>query len=77
MKANLIKRVSNLPKQVLTFYFEVKQGERQFNVALRTDLKGIFGDWKITALNGKKVTLNTEDAIINYLDDNWDELIEA
>ena len=77
MKANLIKRVSNLPKQVLTFYFEVKQGERQFNVALRTDLKGIFGDWKVTALNGKKVTPNTEDAIINYLDDNWDELIGA
>ena len=77
MKANLLKRASNLPKQVLTFYFEVKEGNRRFDVNLRTHLKGIFGDWKVTALDGKKVTPNTEEAIINYLDDNWDELIGA
>jgi hypothetical protein len=70
MKANLLKRV-------YTFYFEVKKGKRDFHVTLYTNQKGIFDDWIIVALDDKEISPNTEHAIINYLDDNWDELIEA
>jgi hypothetical protein len=70
MKANLLK-------QVHTFYFEVKKGKRDFHVTLYTNQKGIFGDWVIVALDDKEISPKTEDSIIEYLNENWDDLIRS
>jgi hypothetical protein len=68
MKANLLN-------QSHTFYFEVKEGKRDFHITLHTKPNGKFVDWDIIALDDKEISPKTEDSIIEYIDDNWLELV--